>query len=685
MCHNSQLPAIIQGLESLGGISYICCDHQKSGDELTMKGIPIADARNFAILGHTGSGKTTLTDALLYKLGENDRLGAVDNGSSVADYTAEEKSRKISIFAKPFSGVYKNASGKSVNMVFTDTPGYMDFFGQVVAACSASDSGLVCVDASSGVQVGTRRVWKSCVKNGLARAVVITGLDRDNTDYDKTLAEVQATLGSCCVPAVLPSADGEGVVDVLGKNIPEELADRVGEIKSGLVELAAETDDSLIEKYIGGEVLSADEIAKGLVSATASGGFVPVFVVKAMNGVGMDELLEGISRFMPSPAVRDDVDGNPIAIGEDEPFVGLVWRSVQDPFVGHLSFVRVLGGTLSGDTEVLNVSKDQKERLPSILLIKGKTQTPVESAVAGDIVAIPKLKATGVGDTLCGSGAKVTCQGPVFPRPVMTMAVEAKTQADEDKIGVALSRVSDEDPTLTVSRDKETHQTLMSGLGDVHIDVAVEMMKTRSHVEVELSTPKVPYHETVTGLGNGHYKHRKQSGGRGQYGEVYLRVSALAEGEEDWFVNSIVGGSIPGNFLPAVQKGLLEGLQKGAVAGYPITNLKVDVYDGSYHDVDSSEIAFKIAGSRALREGVLQANPVLLEPIMKVRISAPDSSMGDINGDLNHKRGRILGMESEDGTQVIVADVPQAELFRYAAELRSMTGGQGTFEMEFSR
>jgi len=648
-----------------------------------MRNVPISDVRNFILVGHTGSGKTTLVDALLFKMGEVERQGSVTNGSSAADYTNEEKNRKITIFAKPFEGVCKTQSGRKLSLVMTDTPGYADFFGQVVAASRAAEAALVVVDAASGVQVGTRRVWRQSAKAGLAMAVAVTGLDKDNTDFDKTLAQIREAFGDACVPAVIPC--GAGVVDVLGKDIPADAADRAAEIKGRLVELAAETDDTLIEKYLGGEELSPEEIARGLESAVAGGGLVPVFACKALKDVGLAELMEGIGRFFPPPRPAKDAAGSEIGIRPEDPFVGFVWRSVHDPFVGQLSFVRVLGGTLKGDSELTNVPKDQKERLPSILSVRGKIQTPVAQATAGDIIAIPKLKFTEAGDTLCAIGGKTVCEKIEYPKPVTTQAVYAKTQADEDKLGVALARVTQEDPTIRVERNKETKQTLISGLGDVHIDVAVELMKNRSNVEVTLAEPKIPYHETVTSVGEGHYKHKKQSGGRGQYGEVYLRVMPMQQGDEEWFVDKIVGGTIPGNFLPAVQKGLVEGTQAGALAGYPVTGIKVEVYDGSYHDVDSSEIAFKIAGSRALKDGMLKARPVLLEPVMKVRVTVPDHFMGDINGDLNHKRGRIVGVEAAGGMQTITADVPLAELSRYAAELRSMTGGQGGFEMEFCR
>jgi len=653
-----------------------------------MNNIPVSDVRNVVLMGHTGSGKTSLVDAVMHKLGVSDRLGSVDTGSSVADFTEEEKKRKITLFAKPFRAEHKTGD-RTVGLVLTDTPGFLDFFGQVIAAARSADAALIAVDAASGIQVGTHRAWRSCEEHGVtARGFVITGIDKENVDFANTLSDIQSAFGASCLPVVLPTGDGSSVVDILAaKDVPSELAAEAEETKNSLVELAAETDDSLIEKFLGGEDLSPDEIASGLVNSVATGGLRPVFVCVGPREVGVTELLDGLARLFPSPEARPARDGenNTIPTGTDAPFVGLVWRSVNDPFVGQLTFVRVLGGTLKSDSEVSNNAKKQNEKLGSLLLVNGKQQTSVDSATAGDIVAIPKLKVTAVGDTLAAAGRDTVCARIKFPNPVVFQAVTAKTQADEDKIGTALSRVCEEDPTLRVVRNTETKQTVLQGLGDVHIEVAVEMMKRRSNVDVLLDTPRVPYRETVTAQGEGHYKHKKQSGGRGQYGEVYLRVEPRRPDEEDWFVDAIVGGVIPGNFMPAVQKGLVEGMATGAVAGYPVDNVKITVYDGSYHDVDSSEIAFKIAASRAFQEGMSNAKPVLLEPIMKVDVTIPDQYMGDVNGALNHKRGRILGMAPADGMQTITAEVPQAELFRYAAELRSMTGGQGTFDMEFCR
>jgi len=654
-----------------------------------MNDIPVSDVRNFVVMGHTGSGKTTFIDALLFKLGLNDRFGSVSAGSSMADYTDEEKARKITIFAKPFCGTYKSAAGKNYNMVFTDTPGYTDFFGQVIAATKAAETALVAVDAAAGLQVGTNRVWKLCEKQNLARGILVTGLDRENADFTKTLSAIQASFGEKCVPVMLPLPDKSGVVDVLGgKNIPAPLAGEVEKFKSILSERAAETSDTLIEKFLGGEALTPDEMLTGLKAAVKKGTLVPVFICMALKSIGLVETLENIARLFPAPSDRQatDAEGKPIGVAATDPLVGYVWRTVNDSFVGNLAFVRVLGGTLKSDLEFQNVSKNQKERVGSLLLVNGKKQTPVTSATAGDIIALAKLKAvTTLGDTMGATGAKTLCSKVAFPCPTMFMAVSAKTSADEDKIGTALARISEEDPTLKVERNVETKETLLSGMGDVQIDVAVERMKHRSNVDVVLTTPKVPYRETVTGLGDGHYKHKKQSGGHGQYGEVYLKVEPNRDKSEEWFVDAIVGGTIPNNFIPAVEKGVIEGMSAGSVAGYPVTGVKVSVYDGSYHEVDSSEIAFKIAGRGAFREAMSKARPVLLEPIMTVKVMIPDHYLGDINGDLNHRRGRIMGIGNEEGMQVITAEVPQAELFRYVAELRSMTAGQGTFEMEFCR
>ena len=647
-----------------------------------MKDIPIADVRNFVLVGHTGSGKTALVDALLYKLGVNDRLGNPGDGTSMADWTDEEKSRKISVWAKPFDAVWRPKGGKALRLVMLDTPGYADFFGQVVAATQVADAAVIAVDATAGVQVGTVRAWKRCEALNLPRAIVITGLDKENADFEGTVAALQDVWGARCEVVTFPAADKKSVVDVL--SAPAGAADAA---RAKLTDVAAESSDALIEKVLNGETLTADELSGGLRAAVAQAKFIPVFAVMARQSLGLDELLAGFARLLPAPADRPgrDADGKALNPAADAPLVAQVWRSINDPFVGQLTLARIWGGTLKEKSEVYNAVKEQKETVGTVYFLNGKKQETVPEAQAGDIVALAKLKATGLNDTLTAVGKPVKLAPIVFPKPVVSFAVTPKNQSDDDKLGQGLHRVADDDPTIHVERNDATHELIITGVGDMQIDAAMERMKTRSKVEVILSTPKVAYKETVTAKGEGHYKHKKQSGGRGQYGEVYLRIEPMKSGTDEWFVDGIVGTSIPRNFLPAIEKGLVDGMTRGALAGYPVVNTKVTVYDGSSHDVDSSEIAFKIAARTAFKDGMTKARPVLLEPIMNIRVTIPGEFMGDCTGDLNHRRGRIMGMESEDGMQVIVAEVPQAEVFKYSSELRSMTGGRGSFEISFNR
>jgi len=655
--------------------------------EYDMKDIAIDKVRNFAFVGHTGSGKTTLLDAILFKLGVNDRMGSPADGTSLADWTDEEKERKITTWAKPFIATFKASSGPH-NLIMLDTPGYADFYGQTVAASAVCDAALLVVDESGGIQVGTNRSWRRCETLGLPRGIVITGIDKENASFETTVKAIQDVWGARCIPVVIPAKDHKSVVDVLGSAAaPAGMAEQAQALKNALIECAAESDDKLIEKYLGGETLTAEEIAAGLRGAVRQSKLVPIFATAARNDVGVNELMENIARLFPSPADRKikDAAGNEVGTAAAAPLAAQVWRVINDPFVGQLTFIRVFGGTLQADSELYNFTKDQKERIGTLIVLNGKKQETVASATAGDIVALAKLKVTTLNDSLGAAGKPVKFAPIKFPNPTASYAVAPKTQGDEDKIGTGLHRVADEDPTIRVERNAETKELIISGMGDVHLDVTLGRMKKRSNVDIVLSTPKVPYKETVTAVGEGHYKHKKQSGGRGQYGEVYLRVMPLKSGETEWFEDALVGTAIPRNFLPAIQKGLVDGLARGAVAGYPVINTKVAVYDGSSHDVDSSEIAFKIASSRAFADGMSKSRPVLLEPIMTVKVMVPDQYMGDITGDMNHKRGRILGIGAEDGMQVITAEVPLAEMFRYSSELRSVTGGRGSFEMEFAR
>ena len=652
-----------------------------------MYDIPVENVRNFVLAGHSGSGKTALTDALAFKLGLNDRLGSSANGTSVSDFTEEEKARKISLFSTTFNAKYKSAGGDVYSLFFTDAPGYMDFYGQLRSSCRAADAGILTVDAAGGIQVGTRRAWKCFKQTGLvSRCIVVTGLDKDNTDYLKTVSAIRSAFGIGCIPIAFPNAGRTGLVSVFSGDIPPEYAAAAEEARGQLTERAAESDDELTEKFLLEEKLSQEDTLKGLEKASVTGLFVPVIPVFSLSGVGIDEFLEAIVGYMANPfeRIRTDADGNEIDTAVDRPFFGLVWKTVSDSFVGQMNYIRVLSGSLKPDTDVDNPSSG-RERVTQLLVPCGKKYTPVDCITTGDIVAIPKLKATKVSDTLCSVGCKLVARPVQFPSPVQFAAVTAASQADDDKLGPALQRLLEQDQTLQLERNVETHETILKGLGDVHLDAAVHLLKQMSNVNVKLSTPRVAYRETVTAVGEGHHKHKKQSGGRGQYGEVYLKVEPLREGDDAWYTNETVGGSIPGNFIPAIEKGVLERMEHGAVAGYPVVGIKVRVYDGSFHDVDSSEIAFKIAGSQALRDGLTKAKPILLEPVMNVRISTPDQFMGAVTGDLTHKRGRILGYETEDDMQVIEAEVPQSELFRYSAELRSMTGGQASFSMSFSR
>jgi elongation factor G len=655
-----------------------------------MKNIPIDNVRNFALMGHTGSGKTSLIDSILFKLGQVDRVGSPENGTSVADWTEEEKAHQITIWAKPFDGVYTAASRKIRRLVMIDTPGFADFIGQKICAAEITDAALITVDASAGIQVGTQRAWKSAEKRNLPRGIAITCLDKDDTDFDNVLLDIKERWGDDrCVPMVLPTSDGKAV-DILNcpnDEIPDELKGRIKGIKDHLIELAAETDDSLMEKYFEGQELTADEFSEGLRKSVHDAHLIPVFATSVKSDMGVKETMDSISRLFPSPHDYpvSCAEGNEISAEEDQPFSGQVWRCYNDAFIGQLTFVRIYSGVLKPGMEIYNPTKNQKEKISSILYVDGKKTTEAKEAKAGDIVALTKLKHTYLNDSLCAIGSEIKFEPIVFPSPVAAYAVEPKNKADADKIGQALHRATDEDPSTKLIHDTETHELVLWGMGDMHLDVTLEHIKNRSNVEMTHHTPKVSYKETITGSGEGHYKHKKQSGGRGQYGECYIRIRPKDPSEETWFLNKIVGGAIPGGFIPACEKGFVEGLTKGPLVGSPVINVQVELYDGSYHDVDSSEVAFKIAGARSLHEAIEKSNPVLLEPIMSVKVIVPDQFMGDISGLLNTKRGRILGMGPEDGLQSISADVPQAEMFKFCSELRSLTSGRGSFEMDFSR
>ncbi len=641
----------------------------------------ISDVRNVMLIGHSSSGKTTLCDALLVKLGITDQPGSVAAGTSFSDWTEEEISRKISIYVHHCAGVPKiKGAASAMKLVLMDTPGVDDFIGQRISTGAVCDSALIVVDAASGLLIGSHKAWRYCVENQKPRGIVITGLDKENVSFEKVLSDIQAVWGKGCVPFTI-------IANNKVENVLNSAEGVVQDYKNGIVEKAAETDDKLVEKYLNGDALSPEELARGVKQAVASGALVPIFCVVAQKDLGLNELLEGLYHYFPSPldVSLKDAKGNKINVSADGQVIAYVWRNVTDPFAGKLSYVRIYSGVLKEAVELFNVGKNTKEKIGAILQPAGKKAVPVTEAGVGDIVALPKLKNVQVGDILSTSSTPLQLPAIPFPSPVVWMAVVAKNQADEDKISTSLNRIVEDDPTLHIERIQETREIVLSGMGDAQLEVVREIIKKRAGIDIEFKVPKVVYRETCTGVGEGHYKHKKQSGGRGQYAEVYCKVQPKHSEDEDWFVDAIVGGVIPKNFLPACQKGFLEAMQHGVLAGYPVVNIKITVYDGSYHEVDSSEIAFKIAAARALKDALQKAKPVLLEPIMTVKVAIPDQFMGDINGDLNHKRGRIMGVDVENGLQVITAEVPQAEMFRYCSELRSMTGGRGSFEMKFAR
>jgi elongation factor G len=655
---------------------------------VNLKNTDIKNKRSFVLLGHTQSGKTTLTDAILKETGLASEDNQVANGTSVADYTKEEINRKISIYAKPFTCIYKSKNAGDQKMVFIDSPGYDDFIGQVLSAYRAADTGVIVVDAAGGIQLGAKRAWDRCAEYQKPCAIAVTGLDKENVDFGKILKQLQNDWSKKCVPVSLSSTKNEKYINILDVDAGTLSADEeLAGYKESLVEAAAESNDELLEKYLGGEELTAAEVSASLTTAVAQRNLFPVFAVSPLKSGGIKEMLEAIITFFPSPAEVPvkTADGTDIDTSLDASFIGQVWRTVTDPYAGKLVSVRVLSGTLSENSTVYNLSKAEKEKITTLLISNGNNKTDsVSTATAGDIVELPKLKNTEITDILSSESGKVELPVIKYPNPVTFYAVSAKERGDEDKISMALSQITDDDPTLNIERHNDTNEMVISGMGDTQIEVAHELIDRGSNVETLFTTPKVSYRETITAEAKGHYRHKKQSGGRGQFAEVFAQVQPKQE-DEEWFENAIVGGVIPRNFIPSCEKGIQEAMKKGVLAGFPVVNVKVTIYDGSFHEVDSSDIAFKIAASRAFNDAMQKAKPVLLEPIMNVRVSVPEEYMGDVNGDLNQKRGRILGVEIEEGRQVIKADVPLAEMFRYLSELRSLTGGQGAFQMSYSR
>ncbi len=646
----------------------------------------VSKIKNVTIAGHTHCGKTALCDLMLFKSKSVDRLGKIEDNTSVSDYTPEEQAKKGSIYATPLHCEWNNN-----DIFFIDTPGYGEFFGEVVGSVCAADSAMILVDGVNGIEIGATRARKLSRKVKIPRIVTINKLDCEGSDFFRTLAQLQEVYGkNTCIPMTLPVGmqdDFSEVVHVLrSKNIPEPLVDMVNEYKEKLMDTIAESDEELMEKYLEGEELSEEEISKGLHVAINAGELVPVFATCVTKDIGVTELMNGLVNLAPNPLNSPNslFGGKEEIKAIDKSGEAIVFKSIIDPFIGQLNYFRVVNGTISPDSEVYNTSSGTKEKIGNILLMNGKKQMNADGALTpGCIGAIAKLKNTHLNDTLCVADCDKKFDEMYFPEPIMSYAITAVKSGEEDKITQGLSKIAQSDRTFTISRNKETHELLVSGMGEMHINSKIKLLKENSKLDVNLTAPKIAYRETIQIAGEGHYKHKKQSGGHGQFGEVYVKITPNEAGFE--FENKVVGGSIPKNYIPAVEKGIQEAMITGPLAGCNVQNVKVSVYDGKHHPVDSSEMAFKIAARGAFKDAMSKSKPILLEPIMTVKITIPDAYMGDVNGDLNHKRGRILNMEIVEGLQVLSAEVPLAEMARYATELRSITHGRGVFSMKFER
>lgn len=641
-----------------------------------MQGFKVGDTRTIAVVAHSSAGKTSLIESLLYKTGANSRLGKVDDGTSVCDYNSDEKERKVTIYAKP---VHCKSQGKSIFLM--DTPGYADFFGEVISVLRVADSAILVIDGVSGVQVGTQRLWKKMEELDLPRLIFINKLDKENSDFDKVVESIRNVFGTKCVPIQLPvgkERDFKGVVDLVNSDSKDH-----EKYRNMLIESVAESDDQLLEKYLESGSLSNEELIGALRNGIKEGKIIPILGGAANKEVGVPELLKAIEDYSPSPVDRG-VPGDICKPDPNAPYSAFVFKTLTDPFVGQVTFMRIYSGTLKADSEIYNSTKESKEKITQLLLFMGKDQRPINEAGPGDIVAIAKLKKTAISDTFSPANNKVQFDPIAFPKASISFAVKPKSKGDEEKISTGLHRLAEEDHTFEVNRDRETKELVISGMGDLHLEIMLQKLKKKFGVEVDKSTPKIAYKETISGKGDAHYKHKKQSGGAGQFGEVWLRVEPMERGKGFEFVTEVVGGSIPQQFIMSCEKGIKTALDSGFLAGYPVVDVKAIVYDGKTHPVDSKDIAFQIAAKKAFKDACNSAKPVLLEPIMNVEVYIPPEFMGDVTGDLNGKRGRVMGMDQIGDMQTVKAQVPMAEISRYSTDLRSMTGGRGSFMMEYS-
>jgi elongation factor G len=660
--------------------------------------------RNVVLIGHGGSGKTTLAEAMLYNGKAVERTGRVEEGTTVSDFDPEEIKRQISIGASVLPVEWKD---NKINIL--DTPGYFDFMGEVVSSLRVAEGAVLLVDAASGIEVGTEKGWELTSERNMPRIILVNKMNRENADFFKVVEALREQFGVSIAPFQIPIGAGEtfkGIINVVdmkareysGKEyrdteIPDEYSDRIEPIREMVIEAVAETDDELMMKFFDGEAFTEEEIREGLRKGVLSGKIVPVLCGAGDLNIGVETLMDTITAYLPSPkdgakVYAQDKNGEPVEkeLTTEGGFSAQVFKTIADPYVGKISIFKVITGSITSDIPLFNASKDEKEKFGNIFYIRGKKQIGAEKAVAGDIVAVAKLQHTTTGDTLAEGKTDFVYSPIEFAEPSISMAIVPKAKGDEEKISGGLHRLLEEDPTFLAEKNSETGDLLVSGQGEVHIEVITRKLASKFGVDVELKDPRLPYRETIRGTSKAEGKHKKQSGGRGQYGHVWIEFEPLNDLNTDLeFVDKIVGGVVPRQFIPAVEKGLREAIKEGVLAGYPVVGIRATLYDGSFHSVDSDEMSFKIAANLSYKKGMNEASPVLLEPIMRLEIVVPEDYMGDVIGDINKKRGRILGMEPKGGKQLIIAEAPLGEMFKYATDLRSMTQARGSFTMKFER
>jgi elongation factor G len=669
-----------------------------------MKVYDAASIRNVAIAGHTGCGKTQLASAILSDAGMVNRFGKVDEGTAPTDFDEEEIARKHTLSA---SLAYAEWNKTKINLI--DTPGIGNFFSDVRAALGVVDAALVVVDAVGGVMVQTEKVWAETEELGLPRLIVLNRIDRERASLERTLQALREACNRTVIPVQLPIGEErafKGVVDLVSRKafvfqgdesgkftesaVPADMTQAVDAAREALIEMVAEADEQLMEKFFDAGTLTDEELVSGLRSATAAGKLFPLVCTSATLNIGVQPLLDTIVAVLPSPGERPfkavDKSGNPVERKADEkaPAAAFVWKTIADPFAGRITLFRVVSGALKSDSTVYNKSRESQERFGSLQLLQGKTPSTVPEIKAGDLGAVAKLKDTLTNDTLGDKADPVTFPAVKFPEPVLAYAIEPKTRGDEDKISTSIHRLEEEDPSIHYSRDPQTKELLLAGQGQLHIEVTVAKLKRRFGVDVNLKPPRIPYRETIKSATEAHGRHKKQTGGHGQFGDCKIKVEPLPRGADFEFVDDIFGGSIPRQFIPAVEKGIQDARTRGYLAGYPMVDFRVTVFDGSYHDVDSNELSFKMAGSLAFKDAMSRARPTILEPIMNVEVYTPSDFAGDLMGDLNGRRGRIGGMDTRGAMTIIKAQVPMAEMLTYEQHLTSATGGRGSYHMEYS-